>query len=202
MTKFNLPPVCLIIDSKEFPQKLELALKAGIKWIQYREKNLSRRKILEYAYKIREITSKYGSILTINDYLDIAISVKADGVHFGQEDFPAEEAKRLFSGIIGISTHNINEAKEAEIIGVDYIGFGPVFKTTTKKDALEPRETSMISFICKKINIPVVLIGGIKIGNVSSLLEKGCRHVAVSSGILEGDITCNVRNLLNFFKFD
>ena len=194
----ELPSVCLIASSKDFP-KIELALKAGIRWIQLREKDLPRKKILQYAYQFRDITSKYNCLLTINDYADVAIAVEADGVHVGQDDLPAEVIKKIFPGIIGVSTHNLKEAIEAQQKGADYIGFGPIFHTTTKKDALEPRGLNMLFFILKSIKIPVLAIGGIKYEKLDKLKEFGCRYVAVSSGILEGDVVKNVDNFLKFF---
>lgn len=196
----ELPPVCLIISSQEIPHKAEIALRSGIKWIQFREKYLSRKALLEKAYQIKELTTKYNAILTINDYVDIALITQAEGVHLGQDDLPFEAAKKIFSGIIGISTHNLKEAQEAEKMGADYIGFGPIFHTTTKKDAVEPRGIDMLSFICKKINIPVVAIGGIKVENLEQLKNSGCKSIAVASGILEGDIEKNIMFFLKFFN--
>lgn len=199
MTNPEFPSICVIVSSKEVPEKLEILLKAGIRWIQYREKDLSRKEILEKAFQVRDITHQYRALLTINDYLDIAIAVKADGVHLGQDDIPLEVAKKIFSGIIGISTHNLQEACEAENGGASYIGFGPVFYTTTKKNALEPRGYDILSLICKKINIPVVAIGGIKKEKLADLKALGCRYIAVSSGILEGDIMKNAKIFLKVF---
>jgi thiamine-phosphate pyrophosphorylase len=200
MIKADIPSVCLIISSREIPQKLETALISGIKWIQYREKELPRKEILKNAILARDLTVKYGCLLTVNDYVDIAIAVEADGVHLGQEDIPLEVAKKIFNGIIGISTHNLEEAVEAEKNGADYIGFGPVFATKTKKNALAPRDINMVSFICKKISIPVILIGGIRGESLNFLYEKGCRYVAVSSGILDGDMARNIEEFLKFFE--
>lgn len=195
----ELPSICVIISSKELPEKLEILLKAGIRWIQYREKDLPRKEIVEKAFQVRYFTHKYRALLTINDYLDIAIAVKADGVHLGQDDIPLEVAKKIFSGIIGISTHNLQEAHKAQNGGASYIGFGPVFYTTTKDNALEPRGYDMLSLICKKISIPVVAIGGIKKEKLVKLRASGCRYIAVASGILEGDVMENAKAFLKVF---
>ncbi len=196
MKNHKLPSICLIASSKDF-HKIEIALKAGIRWIQFREKNLPRKEILQYAYQIRDIAVKYNCLLTINDYVDIAIAVEADGVHIGQDDLPVEVVKKFFSGIIGLSTHNHEEAIDAQQRGVDYIGFGPIFYTKTKKDALTPRGLDMLSFILKSVKVPVLAIGGIKSENLYNIKEIGCSYLAVSSGILEGDI---VKNVEKFFK--
>lgn len=195
-----LPPICLIISSNDVPIKAELALKSGIKWIQLREKDLPRKKILYSALKLRDLTNKYNSILTINDHLDIAIASEADGIHLGQDDLPIEVAKKFFSGIIGISTHNLEEALEAKKNSANYIGFGPIFKTLTKKDAIEPRGLTMLSFICKKIDIPVVAIGGIKKEHLKDLKAIGCKYVATASGILTGEVKSNVEDFLKIFE--
>lgn len=200
MKKVKLPPICLILSSKEFPEKAKLALSAGIKWIQFRDKEISRRETLYLSFKLRELTKKYNAILTINDYLDIAIAVEAEGVHLGQDDFPIKEAKKFFSGLIGLSTHSLDEALRAEKGEVDYIGFGPVFKTTTKKNALEPRGFSMLSLIRKNVKLPVVAIGGINLDNVEKIIESGCRNIAVSSGILSGDMVKNIEKFIKIFK--
>ncbi len=196
----EIPSVCVIVSSKEIPEKLEIVLKVGIRWIQYREKDLPRKEIVEKAFQVRQLTHKYRALLTINDYLDIAIAVEADGVHLGQDDLPLEAAKKIFSGIIGISTHNLREAQEAQEGGASYIGFGPVFFTTTKRNALEPRGCDILSLICKKINIPVVAIGGIKKEKIADLKAAGCRYVATASGILEGDIMRNAEAFLKVFS--
>lgn len=200
MINLKLPSICLIISSKEISEKLEIALKAGIRWIQYREKELPRKKVLEDAFHVRKITKHYNTLLTINDYLDIAIAVKADGVHLGQNDLPIEVAKKFFSGIIGISTHNLEEALDAQKKGAHYIGFGPIFQTTTKKDALEPQGYDVLSLICKKIDIPVVAIGGIKKEHLKDLKAVGCKYVAAASGILTGEVKSNVEDFLSIFQ--
>lgn len=197
MTKPEIPQICLIFSINQTIEKLKIALKSGIKWIQYREKDLSRKEILKQAFYLRDLTNQYNALLTINDYLDIAIAIEADGVHLGQDDLPIEVAKRFFSGIIGISTHNLKEAVKAQESGADYLGFGPIFKTTTKKDAIEPRGIDMLSFIQKKVNLPVVAIGGINVDNIISIKKVGCNFVAVSSGILEGDVE---KNVIRFIK--
>ncbi len=199
MTPNRLPSICLIVSSNEIFSKVEIALKAGIKWIQFREKELSRKEIFYFALKLRDLTFQYNALLTINDYLDIAIACQADGVHLGQDDLPLEAAKKIFSGIIGISTHNLQEALKAQKKGAHYIGFGPIFRTLTKKDALEPRGCDMLSLIQKKIQIPVFAIGGINLENIEKIIECGCTHIALSSGILSGDVEGNIEKFTKVF---
>ncbi|MDO8746836.1 MAG: thiamine phosphate synthase, partial [Thermodesulfovibrionales bacterium] len=117
-----------------------IVLSSGVQWIQYREKDKSRRDIYREALMLRELTDKFRASLIVNDYTDIAIAVNADGVHLGQKDLPLKEARKIFGEekIIGISTHSIEQAIEAEQGGASYIGFGPIFHTATK-DAGKPK---------------------------------------------------------------
>jgi len=130
----------------------------------------------------------------VNDYIDIALAVNADGVHLGQEDMPVEEARRIMGRkkIIGISTHSLRQAKEAQDRGADYIGFGPMFHTSTK-DAGRPKGLKALSRIRQHIKIPIVAIGGITWENINDVLDAGADACAVASGVLSGDIKTNVR---------
>ncbi len=194
--------ICFITDSGVPDSVIYEALKAGIGWIQYREKERSRRDIYFRASMLREITRSFDSCLIINDYPDIALMVDADGVHLGQDDLPLEEARKIMGKkIIGISTHNLQEAIEAEKNGADYIGFGAIFKTTTKSDA-NVQGLESLRDIVKHIKIPVIAIGGINKGNLESVLNTGCYGVAVSSGLLKGDIEENVKGFLSIIKGD
>jgi thiamine-phosphate pyrophosphorylase len=170
------------------------ALESGIRWIQYREKNRSKREIFYQAVKLREITRRFDACFVVNDYVDIAIAVDADGIHIGQDDLPIAETRRImgYTKIVGVSTHTLREAMEAEKGGADYIGFGPVFYTATK-DAGEPKGVDVLRKIKDSVKIPVIAIGGIKTDNVKSVFDAGCDGAAVSSGILEGNTRENVR---------
>ena len=177
------------------------AINAGIRTIQLREKNMTKKELYKKALSIRKFTLKHRATFIINDYVDIALAVDADGVHLGQEDMPIKEARKLLgeNKIIGISTHSLKQAVDAQRAGADYIGFGPIFKTTTKK-AREPKGTKSLIEIKKHIKIPVVAIGGITIGNVSDVLKNGAYAVAVATGILSGDIESNTKKFLAVIK--
>jgi thiamine-phosphate pyrophosphorylase len=197
--------LCFITDRKvsglsHEDMTLKVLMK-GIHWIQYREKERSRREISREAAKIRKLTRDYNAVFIVNDFVDIAICVNADGVHLGQDDLPLKEARKIMGKdkIIGISTHSIEEAIEAERNGADYIGFGPVFHTMTK-DAGKPKGTDMLQEVKKQINIPVVAIGGISLKNIESVLHTGVDAVAVASAILKGDIEENVRRFMDYIK--
>lgn len=171
-----------------------IVLSSGVKWIQYREKNKSRREIYKEAVILRNLTAAFKASLIVNDHADIAIAVDADGVHLGQEDLPIKEARKILGEkkIIGISTHNLEQAIEAEAGGADYIGFGPVFHTKTK-DAGDPKGIAMIKEIKKHLKIPIVAIGGINLENLKSVMDAGADAVAVASAILKGDISENTK---------
>jgi len=174
-----------------------------VKWIQYREKDKTRKEMHEDSVRIRELTKNYQSVFIVNDYADIAMSVEADGVHLGQDDLPIREA-RSFMGrekIIGISTHNVEQAIAAEKEGADYIGYGPVFHTTTKEDAGSPKGTDILREVKRQVRIPVIAIGGINLENLESVLNTGIDAVAVSSAILRGDIEAHAKKFMEIIEF-
>ncbi|HWR57867.1 MAG TPA: thiamine phosphate synthase [Thermodesulfovibrionales bacterium] len=189
--------LCFITDRKISaltPEDMVSAvLEAGAGWIQYREKARTRREIYLESLRLRELTREFGAALIVNDHADIALAVEADGVHLGQDDLPLREARSLMgSRIIGISTHSPAEAVDAERGGADYIGFGPVFRTSTK-DAGDPKGVDMLKEIRRLVGIPVVAIGGITLKNFPRVRKTGVDAVAVASAILKGDISENVR---------
>lgn len=193
--------ICFITARKEscltLKETVTLVLSAGVKCIQYREKDKSRRDIYREALMLRELTDKFGASFIVNDYTDIALAVNADGVHLGQEDLPLKEARKILGKgkIIGVSTHNIDEAIAAEAGGADYIGFGPIFHTATK-DAGKPKGIAALRKIKELIKIPIVAIGGINTKNLESVIDSGADAVAVASAILKGNISENITRFL------
>jgi len=163
-------------------QLAEMALRAGIKVIQFREKKMSTKRMFEIAKKLRKLTEDYDAILIINDRVDLALAVGADGVHVGQDDLPAEVVREIFDGIVGVSAHTVEEAKKVEKYA-DYLGVGPVFATKTKKDAKEPIGIEGLRKNVQAVNIPVVAIGSINRNNVLDVLKTGVAGVAVISAI-------------------
>jgi len=174
----------------------KLVLKAGIKWVQLRDKECTRERLYCRAHRLRLLCDKYGASLTINDYPDITLAVDADGVHLGQDDFPLADAKKITRGkMIGISTHSLAEAIEAEEGGADYIGFGPIFETKTK-DAGKPQGIAQLRELRKHVSIPIVAIGGIRAENLKDIFKAGADAVAVSGAILEGDVFENAKRFM------
>ena len=194
-------PLYLITDTHiaglTHAQITRQALGAGIKAIQLREKNRSKKEIYKEALAMKALTTKQNAVLIINDHIDIALAVNANGVHLGQEDMPLAEARRIMGRkmIIGISTHSLGQAQKAEIEGADYVGFGPIFHTGTK-DAGKPRGLKALQKVREHINIPIVAIGGITSENIKEVLMSGADAAAIASGILSGNIRRNTKNYL------
>ena len=174
------------ITSSEFgwthEELAKMALEAGVRIIQFREKNMSTKRMFEIARRLRKMTDEYGATFIVNDRVDLALAVGADGVHVGQDDLPAEVVREIFDGIIGVSAHTVDEAKRAERFA-DYLGVGPVFGTKTKKDAKEPIGVEGLRRIVRSVSIPVIAIGGINRSNVLEVLKAGVAGVAVISAI-------------------
>jgi len=168
---------------------MEQAIVGGADIIQLRDKKSSKREILAKAYALRELTSKYGVTFIVNDHIDIALAVDADGVHLGQDDLPLREARKVVGRdkIIGISTHHIEEARQAEREGADYIGVGPIFPTQTKEDVVSPVTTHYVKQVAEEIGIPFVAIGGIKLHNVDQVLAAGAARICAVSDIVGAD---------------
>jgi len=195
--------ICFITDLKHTDLPLfdmvTVVLRAGVKCIQYREKDLSRREIYGNAVILRRLTGIFKAAFIINDHADIALAVDADGVHLGQDDLPLKEAREIMgSKIVGISTHNLAQAREAEGGGADYIGFGPVFQTITKY-AGTPKGVDNIRIIKENVTIPLVAIGGISLDNIASVINAGADAVAVATAVCRGDMTVNAEKFVGFF---
>lgn len=170
--------------------QVEKALKGGATFVQLREKELGDNKFLKEAKEIKELCKKYHVPFVINDHVNIALSVDADGVHVGQKDMEAGNVRELIGKhkILGVSVQTVEQAILAEKKGADYLGVGAVFHTGSKADA-EDISYATLKAICKAVSIPVIAIGGISKENVMELLGSGICGVAVISAIFgEPDI--------------
>ncbi len=199
----------LITDRKLFNAQcslylaLETALQAGVKYVQLREKRLPTRKILDMAYWVRELTSEYGARLLVNDRVDIALAVGADGVHLGQKSLPARAARKITGDdfLIGVSTHGIDEALQAENDSADFITLGPIYTTPSKLRYGDPIGVDMIKKVKSRVSVPVLAIGGIKMNAVHEVVSAGADGVAVISGILAAeDIKGTTEEFLRLIK--
>jgi thiamine-phosphate pyrophosphorylase len=161
-------------------------IEAGVKIIQYREKDKKMLYKYEECKKIREMTKAAGVTFIVNDDIDIALLVKADGVHIGQEDLPIEKVRELVGDemIVGLSTHSPLQAQDAIERGADYIGVGPIFKTFTKKDVCDPVGLEYLEYVVKNVDTPFVAIGGIKEHNVADVISRGAKCVAMVTEIV------------------
>ena len=178
-------------------QIVKNAISAGVQTVQLREHDMTKKELYSEAVMVRDLTLRHKVKFIMNDYIDIAMAVRADGVHLGQDDMPIKEARRIAGNkmIIGISTHNLNQAITAQENGADYIGCGPVFQTSTK-DAGTPMGLKSLKNICSKIRIPVVAIGGISSENIKDVLNAGAEACAIISAVQSGNIKANVKRMM------
>jgi thiamine-phosphate pyrophosphorylase len=172
-------------DVEKFLKTIEEGIKGGVSVVQIREKTADTLDFYNLALKVKEITEKHDVPLIINDRVDVALAVDADGVHVGQSDMPCDVTRALVghNKIVGVSAATIEEAKKAEKDGADYIGAGAVFPTATKDDA--PKITKKdLKEIVDSIDIPVVAIGGINMNNAHELNDTGIAGLSVVSAIM------------------
>ncbi len=189
-------------DVEKFLNTIEEAIKGGVTVVQIREKTAETLDFYNLALKVKEITTKYNVPLIINDRVDVALAIDAEGVHVGQSDIPCDVTRKLIGEdkILGVSAATIDEAKKAEKDGADYIGTGAVFPTTTKDDA--PSITKQdLKDVVDSISIPVVAIGGITLENASQLNDTGIAGLSVVSAIMSAKNPKKAsETLLNIFN--
>jgi len=176
---------------------LHAVIQGGAKIIQLREKEYHKKDLYDLAMKFRDVTAKAGVLLIINDHLDIALAVDADGVHLGREDLPVGVARQLAPDLlIGASTHSLEEAIEAQENGADYINIGPIFPTKTKEGVERFLGPDAIVAISPNLEVPFTVMGGIKEENIEQVLGKGARKVAVVTAITKApDMVERVKSL-------
>jgi len=179
-------------------EAVEMAIKGGATIIQLREKNIGGREFYGLALKVKEVTGLYNIPLIINDRVDVALAVDADGVHVGQEDLPADVVRRMIGPgkILGVSAKTVEEGIKAQRDGADYLGVGAVYSTPTKpeSDAIGLERVKMIK---EAVDIPVVAIGGITLENAYEVMVKtGVDGLSTVSAVFSGDIEKNARLLI------
>jgi thiamine-phosphate pyrophosphorylase len=173
-------------DGMPHAEIARLACEGGADVIQLRGKNMNKAELLRAAKEIRKITSHHGALFFVNDHIDIAIASEADGVHLGQDDMSLENAMRItqMTMMIGISVSTLEEARAAERGGADYIGFGPIFETSSKHDAGSAVGLKFLRLMKNSVNIPVVAIGGITKENIADVILSGADGAAVISAVV------------------
>jgi thiamine-phosphate pyrophosphorylase len=178
------------------------AVAAGVGLIQYRSKAPQTRFLYEEACLMKELVRGSASLLIINDRIDIALAVHADGVHIGREDLPCDAARRLLgrSRVIGVTVHTAEEALEAQAAGADYLAVSPVFATSTKPDAGHPCGVEALREVRNSCRLPVVAIGGIDLTNADQVVRAGADMVcAVSAVVTKRDVAVEIRKFQEVF---
>jgi thiamine-phosphate pyrophosphorylase len=203
----DVAPLYAILDPEQIAGRdsrhvLDELLASGVQWLQLRVKALSPAEFFELAKRARTQTRARGCTLIINDRVDIALACDADGVHLGQDDLPLAAGRKLMGGkIIGISTHDLDQARAAERDGADYIGFGPMFGTSTKNTGYDARGVEMLQQIRADVELPIVAIGGIHEQNVRNVWQAGANSAAIISDILRADdIAGKIARLLRQYR--
>ena len=181
--------LCLILDEELLTvsamDAAAMALAAGVRLFQYRHKNGTRNEIYNKSYELARLLKRSGAVFIVNDHADIANAVDADGVHLGQDDLSLEFGRKVLgkNKLVGISTHSADQARTAEAAGADYIGFGPLFPTTTK-NAGPAQGAEQLRLVRSAVKIPVLAIGGITPDTIREAMRAGADGVAVISAVL------------------
>lgn len=186
-------------------QIAEAAIRGGADVVQLREKTASSRRLYDIALQLRRLTREAEVPFVVNDRLDVALAVDADGVHIGREDLPASVARRILGPgrILGVSAETVEEAVAAEKDGADYLGVGPVFEARgTKADAGEPLGLDLIARIRRECRLPIVAIGGIHVENARSVRDAGANAAAVISAVASADDVAEAARLLKLVLGD
>lgn len=185
-------------------QVVKEMIRGGVTVIQYREKHADKsiREIFEECRQIRDITREHDVLFMVNDFVDIAMLVDADGVHVGQDDLPVDQVRKLMDDkIIGLSTHSPEQAQKALEIDADYIGVGPIFETHTKDDVCDPVGMRYLEHVIAQVPIPFVAIGGIKEHNMRDICQRGAKTICLVTEIVGADdIAAKVKRLRNILE--
>lgn len=189
MARFSDPGLYVVITEAHCGGRrsldvLEAVLEAGVRLVQFREKGLESGVLYEKARTFRQRTHEAGALLIVDDRVDVALAVNADGVHLGLSDLPIEAARRIAPHlIIGGSSHNLKEAMAAQSAGASYVNIGPIFPTQTKDVPTGAVGPEMIEAIVPHLHIPWTTMGGLKPHNIGHVIERGARHPAVVTAV-------------------
>ncbi len=178
------------------------ACEAGVQIVQYRNKIGTTKQMFEEALILCKICKKNNVLFLVNDRIDIALAIDADGVHIGTDDMPYPMARKILgrNKIIGLSTHSLNEARVASFSDVNYIAFGSVFSTTTKENAIQNQGIEMLQKITSSVSIPVVAIGGIDLNNVSEVIKAGASgFCSISSVVTKENVKDEILKFNNLY---
>jgi thiamine-phosphate pyrophosphorylase len=195
----------LITDRHQVPHgrtlldTVEAALQGGVRAVQLREKDLSAAALLPLAEALRALTRRYGARLLINDRIDVALAVAADGVHLGGHSLPVAVARRLLGPqrLLGVSTHQRDEIAAAATAGADFVTFGPVFATPSKLPYGPPVGLEALCLACQNSPLPVFALGGIKPCHLAAVQASGAAGTAVIAAIIAADDPCSAARLFS-----
>ncbi len=186
------PRLYLVTDrtrtkGRDLIEVVDAALRGGVDAVQLREKDLSARELVELGLRLRQVCTRRGAKLLVNDRVDVALAVGADGVHLPAASFSPADARQLLgpNSIIGVSTHFKEEVEHAAANGVDFAVFGPIFDTESKRPYGMPHGIENLHDVCTSARVPVVAIGGIMLDNIAAVAKAGTSGVAVIGAILE-----------------
>jgi thiamine-phosphate pyrophosphorylase len=173
-------------DGRPLTEVVRRSLDGGVRAVQLREKDLSGAALYRLAVELRRLTSDFGALFIINDHLDIALAVEADGVHIGVNSLPVAAARRVLGRgkIIGYSAHTVDEAWRAQVDGADFATFGPVYHTPSKAAFGEPCGVKKLAEAAAALDIPVIALGGISLANINEALSANIQGIAVISAIM------------------
>lgn len=201
MKNFKDKKIYLVTDHRlEFDsllKKVREALEAGVSLVQYRDKDVSTKVMVERGRKLKDLCDEFNSILLVNDRIDVALAIDAGGVHVGQDDMDSKDARKILGleKIIGVSTKTLEESIKALESGADYLGCGAIYSTSTKDTSVISIET--LKEIRNKVKIPVYGIGGIKLDNITPDLKENVDGVAVITAILDSE---DIKETVNKFS--
>ena len=174
---------------RSLPALVDTCLRGGVRAVQLRAKELPTRPLLDLAVALRGLTARHGARLLVNERADVALAVGADGVHLPADGLPVDAARRLFGPgrLVVASTHSEAEAERAAEAGADLIVFGPVFDTPSKRQFGPPQGLDVLGDVCRRVPVPVIAIGGITVGRLEAVRDRGAAGVAVIRAILDAE---------------
>ncbi len=193
-----MPPLgfrlCLVTDrqataGRRLPAVVEVCLGAGLRAVQLREKDLPARDLFRLAAELRALTARHGARLLVNDRVDVALVIGADGVHLPGAGLPPAAARALIGRerLLGVSTHSAAAVEAAEAAGADFVVFGPIYETPSKRPFGDPQGLAALAVTCRQTPLPVIAIGGVTAARVPELREAGAAGVAVIRALLEAE---------------
>jgi len=202
----SAPFLCYVTDESPSPlDSVRAVLEGGASMIQLRHKSASGGQLYLWATEMQALCRGHNAVFIVNDRVDIALAADADGVHLGQEDLPAGEARKLLGTkkIMGISASTVEEALQAEKDGADYVGFGHIFETSSKEKHSRPLGPEAIAAVKAAVGIPIIAIGGINMHNAALTIASGASGIAVIAAISRAaEPERAARELLNLMQND